>query len=331
MITSLGERGDSRRLEEIGFAGYLIKPVRQGQLRDMLAVALGRVAQPSDASGTSILTRDASAEPSVRRMRVLVAEDNATNQLVALKMLEKLGLRSDVVADGQEALAALRHIPYDLVLMDCQMPEMDGFEATWRMRQGEAGMAHISTPVIAMTAHAMHGDRKRCLEAGMNDYLAKPVNSVALAGLLERWLVPGADAVQGDGDMAVETAASGPAIPVFDRSALSDRLTDNKELDCGHSCNLSGRHSTTNETTQGRPGRGAGGDGLQTGPCDQRGSGRCRRRGRAGDRLRDGESRQGRRPGGAQGDDAETGRGVRAVERGHERVIVCIDKLLMTP
>ncbi len=98
-----------------------------------------------------------------------MVEDNVTNQLVAVKMLERFGHRSDVVANGQEALVALRNIPYDLVLMDCQMPEMDGFEATRRMRQGEAGGVHAATPVIAMTAHTMQGDRKRCMDAGMND------------------------------------------------------------------------------------------------------------------------------------------------------------------
>src|SRR5208337_4988173 len=110
-----------------------------------------------------------------------------TNQFVALKMLERLGCVADVAANGEEAIAALRGIPYDLILMDCQMPEVDGFEATRRIRRGEAGSARASTPIIAMTAHAMEGDRQRCLEAGMDDYLSKPVNNRQLIELLEKF------------------------------------------------------------------------------------------------------------------------------------------------
>lgn len=120
-----------------------------------------------------------------------MADDSATNQFVALKMLERLGYVADVAANGEEVLAALRGIPYDLILMDCQMPVVDGFEATRRIRRGEAGSVRASTPVIAMTAHAMEGDRQRCLEAGMNDYLSKPVGPSTLSEVLGRWL-PGA-------------------------------------------------------------------------------------------------------------------------------------------
>jgi PAS domain S-box-containing protein len=121
-----------------------------------------------------------------RHARILVAEDNRTNQLVALKMLQRLGLDADAVANGREALAALESASYSLVLMDCQMPEMDGFEATRRIREGAAATRDL--PVIAMTANAMKGDREECLAAGMNDYVAKPVAIAALAAVLKRWL-----------------------------------------------------------------------------------------------------------------------------------------------
>ncbi len=133
MMTSLGQRGDAGRLETAGFAGYLVKPVRRRQVLDMLSLALGRGGE--DTHG-KIITRHTIAESRTRRARVLVAEDNAVNQLVALKILEKLGFRADVAADGREAVTALSAIPYDLVLMDCQMPELDGFEVTKAIRRG---------------------------------------------------------------------------------------------------------------------------------------------------------------------------------------------------
>jgi FOG: CheY-like receiver len=117
-----------------------------------------------------------------------VAEDNPVNQKVAQAMLRKMGLRADVVANGQEAVNALQIIPYDLVLMDCQMPEMDGFEATRCIRNGASGVINPSIPIIAMTASTMQGDRDKCIQAGMNDFIAKPVQKEELAEMLARWL-----------------------------------------------------------------------------------------------------------------------------------------------
>jgi len=133
------------------------------------------------------------AAPAVRdtrlsAVRILLAEDNITNQQVALGILRKLGLSADAVANGTEALKALESIPYDLVLMDVQMPEMDGYEATQQIRNPQSAVANHGIPIIAMTAHAMQGDRERCLEAGMNDYVTKPVSPQALVEALEKWL-----------------------------------------------------------------------------------------------------------------------------------------------
>ncbi len=122
------------------------------------------------------------------QQRILLAEDNPTNQKVGLLILNRLGFQADAVANGAEAVAALHQFPYDLVLMDCQMPEMDGYDATTAIRKGAAGVKNRGVPIIALTADALPADRERCLAVGMNDYLAKPVRTPALAAALAHWL-----------------------------------------------------------------------------------------------------------------------------------------------
>ncbi|MCF8075349.1 MAG: response regulator [Desulfotignum sp.] len=196
MLTSLGVRGDSRRFEKIGFNAYLTKPVRPLELKAVLSSIL-----TSPGQGTSepraITTRHTIREIrhlfAGRDLHILLAEDNITNQLVALGILKKLGLHADSVANGREALDAVSKQPYDLILMDIQMPVMDGLEATRQIRAHEqqstrSQQPETSLPIIAMTAHAMTGDRDRCLEAGMNGYVAKPIDPLALADELNKWL-----------------------------------------------------------------------------------------------------------------------------------------------
>ena len=190
MLTSIGRRGDAKRLAEIGFAAYLTKPIKQSILHDCLAMVLGRECAPPEepAKPSAMVTRHSVTDAQRSKLRILLAEDNPTNQKVALKLLERLGYQADAVVDGQEAIRALETVPYDLVLMDCQMPVMDGYEATHTIRDAQSMVRNHRVPVIAMTANAMRGDREKCLAAGMDDYIAKPVDPEKLADVLERWL-----------------------------------------------------------------------------------------------------------------------------------------------
>jgi CheY-like chemotaxis protein/nitrogen-specific signal transduction histidine kinase/HPt (histidine-containing phosphotransfer) domain-containing protein len=222
MLTSLGMRGDARRYEELGFAGYVTKPVRQGELKGVLKLALGGGEGGSRGSiATRHRVRERVKRYGGRKVRVLVAEDNITNQQVAVGLLKRLGLGADAVANGVEALRAVEGIPYDVVLMDVQMPEMDGLEATRRLREQGKGVV-----IIAMTAHALQGDRERCLAAGMDDYVTKPVDGEALAEVLSRWLPEEGEEEEGD---ALE-AEGDEGEPEFDRGGLLDRLMGDEEL-----------------------------------------------------------------------------------------------------
>jgi len=184
MMTSIGKRGDVTRLQRVGFAAYLTKPVQQSQLHECLLM----VVNPDPGySRNQIITRHVVEEKRKQRIRILLAEDNLVNQKVALKMLEKLGYRAVAVSNGLEVIEALKAVPYDLLLMDVQMPEMDGFEATQQIRNPGSEVTNRYIPIIAMTAHAMKGDREMCLNAGMNDYLSKPIDPNELAEVIARW------------------------------------------------------------------------------------------------------------------------------------------------
>jgi PAS domain S-box-containing protein len=193
MLTSFGERGHGAAAREAGVAAYLTKPVRQSQLFDCLATVVNAAPVSSERPAASLppdpalLTKHTLNEAKMSSHKlVLLAEDNIVNQKVAIRQLQKLGYRADAVANGREVIEALGRIPYDLVLMDCQMPEMDGYEATAEIRRRERGSSR-HTIIIAMTAHALSGDKEKCLAAGMDDYLSKPVKVDELAETLERW------------------------------------------------------------------------------------------------------------------------------------------------
>jgi CheY-like chemotaxis protein len=197
MLSSQGLRGDRELIERTGFSGYLTKPTRQDTLKECLALVLSREAGKGMAD-SPVVTHHIIAEVSGIRKRVLLAEDNTVNQMVAVALLKKIGVTVDVVADGNEAVKALEQINYDLVLMDCQMPVMDGYEATRVIRDASSAVLNHAVPVVAMTANAMQGDREKCLAAGMNEYTSKPIKLEELKSVLERLLAQSADAAQDD-------------------------------------------------------------------------------------------------------------------------------------
>ncbi|GAB6060095.1 response regulator [Desulfonatronum parangueonense] len=310
MLTSTGREGDAKRLQEAGFSAHLTKPVLHGELFDCLTMVMAR----DGASSAELITqrpdgKSAGARRDFSRSntRILLAEDNPTNQQVILAMLDNLGLTADTVANGAEAVQALRTIPYDLVLMDMQMPVMDGLAATREIRAREkdnAGMLecwnagfeggvtniispsqsdqhkaeptslpkasqhstiqksqhpsipashHSRIPIIALTAHAMQGYREQCLEAGMDDYLTKPLEPAQLTEMLEKWL-PVRDEVQtardeagrlgeddGKSESGLQEAETGgldtggaahedAQLAVFNRAAFMARVAGKKEL-----------------------------------------------------------------------------------------------------
>ena len=195
-LTSFSQRSHGKTASQAGFTGHLVKPVRHSQLYNCLVAVM-------DVSRGAPLTETASPHHVTpkrlrARLKVLLAEDNLVNQKVASRMLEKLGCEVDLAANGREAVEAVAQNPYDLILMDCQMPEMDGFAATAAIRQGKAPQDR-RIPIITMTANAMEGDHASCLAAGMDDYLSKPTQLEKLADMIHKW-APTATIVSASGD-----------------------------------------------------------------------------------------------------------------------------------
>ena len=191
ILTSVSFLGRRRELDRAGADGQLTKPVKQTQLRGHILTVLGLQQQfgSQDKKRTSHLITefDRSVAEARKRTRILLVEDNAVNQRIGVALLTRAGYQSEVANNGKEALAALARMPFNLVLMDCQMPVMDGYQAARALRRREAKVGgHI--PIIAMTANVMEGDRQKCLDAGMDDYVAKPVVSEELYQKLQHWL-----------------------------------------------------------------------------------------------------------------------------------------------
>jgi len=186
MLTSAGHRGDAERCRKLGITAYLLKPIRQTELREAIARVLGTREQTGAIPLVTRYSLQDARDPDTV-LRILIAEDNQVNQRLAVRLLEKRGHRVTVAGNGREALDALVKDSFDLVFMDVQMPEMDGFEATAGIREKEKGTARHQI-VIALTAHAMKSDRERCLAGGMDDYLSKPIRPQELDKILEKYL-----------------------------------------------------------------------------------------------------------------------------------------------
>jgi CheY-like chemotaxis protein len=218
LLTSAGEPGEGVRFSSAGIAARLNKPVRQSQLFDCLISVMSKSvdqARPTESPSSLLDTKPTLQEQkNMSSKLILLAEDNVVNQKVAVRQLQKLGYRADVVANGKEAIEALHRIPYDLVFMDCQMPEMDGYEATAQIRREEGIIRR--TPIVAMTAHALQGDREKCLNAGMDDYVSKPVKPEDLKRIIELFIQPSIE----------ELESREPDPPLVDIERMCEMLGD---------------------------------------------------------------------------------------------------------
>jgi CheY-like chemotaxis protein len=190
LLTSSASRGDNERFQAAGFTAWLSKPARPERVVGAVLTAMAMSGRAQNDPRLDREARKPELQGKIERsnVRILIADDNQVNQRVAQKMLDRLGYRSDLVANGREAIEALQRVPYELILMDCQMPELDGFEATREIRRGDTPRRDVR--IVALTANAMTGDRDRCLAAGMDDYLPKPFKIHTLDEVVQRNLRP---------------------------------------------------------------------------------------------------------------------------------------------
>ncbi|MCK4709152.1 MAG: response regulator, partial [Gammaproteobacteria bacterium] len=238
LLASQGRRGDAQKMQETGFSGYLAKPVNQNELYNTLIHVAGL------AKSSTALVRNEIDNIKQFNAQVLVVEDNIVNQQVAEGMLQKFGVNIDLASNGEEAIKALEQKSYDIVFMDCQMPVLDGYEATQQIRDQLSPVQNHSIPVVAMTANAMQGDREQCIAAGMDDYIAKPVDPSRIQIALSRWLPEHCqqnDKQNMDTQDLIATTetnhelhntnkTSESPVLVFDYDAFSKRLGKDKEL-----------------------------------------------------------------------------------------------------
>ncbi len=226
MMTSPNFDRTTARGDERGCSASVTKPIMESSLREALELALDKT-KPLNQPGNNL--KPAATVAALAGARTLVAEDVESNREVAAAILSKLGYHADLVSNGTEAIAALQSFPYDLVLMDCEMPEMDGYEATRRIRQHESleGKTHIHLPILALTAHAISGDKSKCQDAGMDDYISKSIEPERLAEAIEKWLSTSASPVQLE---ARESEPGKSCQEIFNEEELLGRLMGDRTL-----------------------------------------------------------------------------------------------------
>jgi CheY-like chemotaxis protein/HPt (histidine-containing phosphotransfer) domain-containing protein len=208
MLTSVGSHSDSLRAKHSGILAYLTKPVRQYDLQASLLNVIA--SRPKDPSHDSDARQNAAGDRPSFDVRVLVAEDNKTNQVVASNMLRKLGCRVTLASNGREAVETLLKKEIDLIFMDCQMPVLDGYHATAEIRRmEEKNGLKGNIPIIALTANALEGDREKCLAAGMDDYISKPFKQEAILATLDRWAARKTQVIEGVATVAEKNAEAG--------------------------------------------------------------------------------------------------------------------------
>ncbi|HBF33228.1 TPA: hypothetical protein DDW35_01565 [Candidatus Sumerlaeota bacterium] len=223
LLTSLGKRGDGELYHEVGFAAYLQKPVKMHQIMQCFSLLFAPYVVDKGVEPPAFITRHTLTEAERHHHCILIVEDNPVNQIVTRTILEKYALQSEVVNNGLSALEALRKKDYDLVLMDCQMPEMDGYDATQVIRNPNSGVRNSRIPIIAMTAHAFPDERQKCIESGMDDFISKPVNPKVMVEMIQGWLARAKSANAEEKNAENLTA-------YFDEADFLNRLMDDREI-----------------------------------------------------------------------------------------------------
>ncbi|MBF0509389.1 MAG: response regulator, partial [Deltaproteobacteria bacterium] len=241
ILTSTGRIGDGKRCREIGIEGYLNKPIKRDELRKAIVSVLNLCTMMEFPDNPKLITRHTIAEAYRKDFQILLVEDYPTNQQVAIRHLQDAGYQVDLAENGRQAIKAFKRKHYHLILMDIQMPEMDGIEATKKIRELEGNLNALSSnsrldipriPIIAMTAHALKGDREKCLEAGMDDYISKPLQRKSFLEIVDKWVMP--DSLSSDEPPA---AALEPA-PQADSMAEVTQLPLKRDSDLPPPINL---------------------------------------------------------------------------------------------
>ncbi len=245
IVTAIGKKGDAREFEDLGFSAFLSYPLDGTILQDAIRLVLS---SPNQAANRAIITRYALAEREKQAFKILIVDDIETNVLTAQALIRKQGYQTDAASNGEMALEKVKNNRYDLILMDCQMPVMDGYETSRRIREFEQTEQRIATPIIAMTGNAFEKDRQTCINAGMNDFLSKPVNPQALVAIIEEFKAGRQDAgnlTQESNDIPVSDTEPAPeksallgadsvslprALAVFDQAGLFERFGNDEEL-----------------------------------------------------------------------------------------------------